>query len=146
MRTRGLPAVAALAALAVVALLAIGVAGASAGSSRTFVASRCDNAAYKPGSVVLACGDAGLIAQGLTWGSWGSSTATGTGTGVAKVCEPDCASGKVVRAEIRLTLSRPQLCGADGKRHFTKIRYVWVDGAPVKGQPAQGTIPMPCSS
>ncbi len=129
-----------------VALLAVGVAGAGAGSPRTYVASRCNNAAYKPGSVVLACGDAGLIAQGLTWSSWGSSSATGIGTGVAKVCEPDCASGKVVRDEIRLVLSRPRLCAADGKRHFTKIRYSWVNGAPVSGQPGRGTIPMPCSS
>lgn len=70
----------------------------------------------------------------------------GTGTGVAKVCEPDCASGKVVRDAIRLVLSQPRVCSTDGKRHFTKIRYVWVNGAPVPGQPAQGAIPMPCPS
>lgn len=107
---------------------------------------RCHNAAYKPGSVVLVCGDAGMIAQGLIWSSWGSGSATGTGTDVAKVCEPDCASGKVVGAKIRLVLSRPRLCAGDGKRHFTELHYVWIDGTPVRGQPSQGTIPMPCST
>jgi hypothetical protein len=126
-------------------LLVLGATVSSASAPRTFVASQCDNAAYKPATVILACGDAGLAAVKLHWSSWGSGSATGVGTGEAKLCEPNCAEGKVARAKMRLVLSRPRICSQDGKRHFTKIRYTWVNGAPTGTGPKQGTTPMPCS-
>jgi hypothetical protein len=141
-RLRYLPA---LGLLATLAALALSAAFAGASASRTFVASNCTNAAYKPRSVILACGDAGLAAAKLRWSRWGSNSAAGVGTGRAKICEPDCAAGKVATAKMRLVLSKPRLCSQDGKRHFTKIHYTWVDGAPAGTGPKQGTVPMPCS-
>jgi hypothetical protein len=95
--------------LALCVVLALGASFSGASASRTFVSSNCDNAAYKPSSVILACGDAGLAAVKLRWSSWTPSPAAGAGTGRAKVCEPNCAAGKVATAKMRLVLSKPRL-------------------------------------
>ncbi len=145
MRMRGRRSLLALLLGALLGSLMLGAAASSASAPRTFVASRCNNAAYKPATVILACGDAGLVAVKLHWSSWESSSASGVGTGEAKLCKPNCAEGKVAKAKMRLVLSKPRLCSQDGKRHFTKIRYTWVDGAPTGTGPRQGTVPMPCS-
>jgi hypothetical protein len=91
--------------------------------------SNCRKPRFEPKKVVLACGDAGLIAQSLEWSRWNQKGATGTGTGVAETCNPDCATGGVARADIQLVLSKPAKCKG-GTRLFTKIRYSWPSGAP----------------
>jgi hypothetical protein len=127
------------------ALLTFSMAVSAASATRTYVASQCDNAVYKPTGVILACGDAGLAAVKLHWTGWGSTSAAGVGTGVAKLCEPNCAEGKVAKAPMRLVLSKPRLCAQDGKRHFTRVHYSWIEGAPADTGSKRGTIPMPCS-
>ena len=89
-------------------------------------------------------GDAGLVATKMQWSQWGSARARGAGVGEEKICTPNCAEGRVAKGKMRLSLSRPRLCAQDGKRHFTKVRYSWPNGAPGEG-PNQGTIPLPCS-
>jgi hypothetical protein len=132
--------------LLIVALggLAAVTAAAQAGSARTFVSSDCNGAAFKPRSIVLTCGDAGLVATKLQWKQWGASKASGGGRGEEKVCTPNCAEGRVAKGPMQVSLSRPRLCPQDGKRHFTKVHYSWPNGAPGEG-PRQGTIPLPCS-
>jgi hypothetical protein len=128
-----------------IALSGFAVAGAAAGSAgRTYVASNCDNAAFKPRQIVLACGDAGLIATKLQWTQWGTKKAHGAGLGEQRVCKPTCVAGKVAKGAMKLSLSRPRLCSQDGKRHFTKVHYKWIPAAPAEG-PNQGTTPLPCS-
>lgn len=135
-------------ALVVLALAACGpiasLAMAKQGGGKTYVTSGCKGAAFKPKRIVLACGDAGLVATKLQWKQWGTTQAKGSGTGEEKVCSPNCAEGTVAKGEMTLTLSRPRLCTQDGKRHFTKVHYGWPQGAPGEG-PDQGTIPLPCS-
>jgi hypothetical protein len=113
-------------------------------AGRTYVASDCSNAAFKPHSIVLTCGDAGLVVSKLQWPQWGAKEAHGAGRGEQKVCKPDCAAGKVARGAMKVVLSKPKLCPQDEKRHFTKIHYKWIPAAPGEG-PNQGTIPLPCS-
>ena len=113
-------------------------------SGRTYVTGDCLGAAFKPRSVVLTCGDAGLSAIEVQWKQWGSARAHGAGLGEEKICTPNCAEGGVAKGKIRLLLFQPRLCPQDGKRHFTKVRYSWPNGAPGEG-PKQGTIPLPCS-
>lgn len=113
-------------------------------SGRTYVAGDCAGAAFKPREIVLTCGDAGLVATKMKWKRWGSTQAHGVGVGEEKVCMPNCAEGRVAKGRMQLSLSQPRLCSRDGKRHFTKIRYSWPNGAPGEG-PKQGTIPLPCS-
>jgi len=103
--------------------------GASASATRVMVISNCNTAKFKPKSVVIACGDAGLIAKGLTWSSWTGKTAAGGGTGVIETCVPDCASGGTRSGPLELTLSKPTTCSR-GVRIFSKVRYTWTSGAP----------------
>lgn len=133
-----------VAALAVaVCALAAAVAAAKP-VERTYVTSDCSGAAFKPRSIVLTCGDAGLVATKLQWTQWGTKKAHGAGLGTEKVCTPDCASGKVAKAAMKVVLSKPTFCSQDGKRHFTKIHYKWIPAAPGEG-PNQGSIPLPCA-
>src|SRR3954454_13402301 len=126
--------------------MALGVlAVMSPAAQKTFVSSNCTNAAFKPSRIVLACADAGFIATHLSWSSWGQNQAAATGTGSAKVCKPDCASGKVKEAPIQLRLLRPRYCSQDGKRHLTKVEYVWTHGSPAGGS-KQGTVSLSCSA
>ncbi len=128
-----------------IALGAFAVAVAAAKpANRTYVTAKCSGAAFKPKSIVLTCGDAGLTATRLQWTQWGRKKAHGAGLGVEKICKPDCAAGKVGKAAMKLVLSRPRFCRQDGKRHFTKVHYKWLPSAPGEG-PNQGTIPLPCS-
>jgi hypothetical protein len=132
-------------------LLALALSGLVAATAlattpvgRTYVASDCEGAAFKPRSIILTCGDAGLVANKLQWTQWGAKRAHGAGLGEEKVCTPNCAEGRVAKGAMKVTLSRPRLCSQDGKRHFTKIHYSWPAGAPGEG-PDQGNIPLPCS-
>lgn len=129
-----------------VALSVVFTVGASATTpvGKTYVTSDCEGAAYKPREIVLTCGDAGLVATKLQWSQWGASQAKGSGTGEEKVCTPNCAEGKVAKGKMEVTLSKPKLCNQDGKRHFTKVHYVYPKGAPGEG-PKQGNIPLPCA-
>lgn len=133
-----------LLAIAVVAaaLGALAVMGPAA--QRTYVASDCNNATFKPERIVLACADAGFLATDLSWSQWGREQAKGKGTGKEKICEPNCAAGHFAEGKIRLRLFRPRNCSQDGKRHFTKLEYVWLNEPPAGG-PMQGTVPFPCA-
>jgi len=134
----------ALAVLAgALALLCVAFAAAST-AQRTYVTSNCSGAAFKPRSIVLTCGDAGLIVTKVQWPQWGKRKAHGAGLGVQKVCKPNCAAGKVAKAAMKVILSRPRLCPQDNKRHFTKIHYKWIPSAPAEG-PDQGNVPLACS-
>lgn len=125
-----------------VGLGALAVTGPAA--QRTFVASSCSNAAFKPARIVLACADAGFLATDLSWTRWGQKKARGSGTGEVRICKPDCASGHFNEADIQLRLFRPRYCSQDGKRHFTRVEYTWTHGVP-GGGPKQGIMPFPCS-
>lgn len=131
-RRRRLTTIAIAGALAGAASAAVPAAadpGASASATRVLVISNCNSAKFKPKSVVIACGDAGLIAKGLTWSKWTGKTAAGEGTGVIETCVPDCASGGTRSGPLELTLSKPTSCSS-GVRIFSKVRYTWTNGAP----------------
>ncbi len=68
-----MPALFLLAACGLVASMAV----AKPGGGKTYVTSGCKGAAFKPKRIVLACGDAGLVATKLQWKQWGSSQASG---------------------------------------------------------------------
>jgi len=127
--------------------LAAGGGGAEATAAhgnhgkRTLVISNCRKARFEPKQVVLACGDAGLIAQGLDWSRWTNKGATGIGTGVFETCNPNCATGPTVRAAIQLVLSKPAKCKG-GPRLFTKVKYSWPSGAPQGA--TSDSIPLGC--
>ena len=126
-------------AVSVISLLWGGAATASAKQVRAV--SNCKNARYKPVQFVIACGDAGLIANTLSWSSWTKSQAVAAGTGDINTCNPDCASGGRLSAPISLTLTKPRTC-RNGKRIFSKLFYRWTGAVPTG--PPSGTVPIGC--
>jgi hypothetical protein len=138
-------AIAAVAASAVLAVAAFAMPAEGA-KPPTVISANCHGHNFKPGRIILACGDAGLYVEHLIWKHWGRKEANGIGTGVGKTCKPFCAAGGTKSASMEIRLFRPNLCGQDGRVHFTRMRYRWTNGSPIKGQPDRGTIPSPCDA
>ncbi len=129
-------------ALGVTLLLAV---PALAGSHRVKFPSRCTNSVYRPHHFVAACGDAGLVVKKIDWRHYGFSYARGRGTGYYKTCIPDCASGGIRRARVKVRLYRTRRCANVGGYHFTKVRIKFLGGKPL-GHPGASRFPFPCVS
>ncbi|MBO0769791.1 MAG: hypothetical protein J2O48_14000 [Solirubrobacterales bacterium] len=85
-------------------LLLTGAAPALA-SAPAKIADCNGHAQAKPGSLVLACGDANDSLQKLQWKGWGAPRATATAIESKQSCTPSCADGKPVRKHVRVTAS-----------------------------------------
>jgi hypothetical protein len=133
-------AIAVAGVLSACALLFGGVT-ATASAKQVRAVSNCKSPKYKPAMFIIACGDAGLIANGLSWSSWTKSQAVGAGNGDINTCTPDCASGGRLSATISLTLSKPRTC-SNGARIFTKLFYRWTGAVPTG--PPSGSVPIGC--
>lgn len=140
MRTRALRLILA----AALACLAIGGVAASASAERTFFPSHCSNAKFKPKSIIVACGDAGLIVDGITYSHYGSKRAAGSGNSHTNTCMPDCASGTRVDRPATITLFRARRCKDNGKRQFTRLHFNYVGGPPPGVTADDFTLPFPC--
>lgn len=82
----------------------------------------------KPKNVILTCADANTSASKLKWIGWRGSRAVALGTGSVNDCDPNCASGKVVKAEIVLVATGKQKCG---KRYaYRKVQYTYFESGP----------------
>lgn len=109
---------ASLAAALIVAALAACTVGASA--STPLKLTNCNGASVRPRLVTLTCGDANTVLKGLSWSSFGGSTAQATGTFVMNTCEPNCAAGKDVSYPVRVTASEPRACKR-GVRVYNRV-------------------------
>jgi hypothetical protein len=93
----------------------------------------------KPGVVLVVCDTNDVTARDLTWrawGAWGTPTATATGTATVDVCAySDCHTGAYGTVPIRLIASKIVSC-AGTKRAYSSLRYVFPDGNPWPGVPA----------
>jgi hypothetical protein len=63
--------------------------------------------AVKPAKVAFAS-DATLLH--VQWSSWGGSAAVGHGTAVVRLCQPDCATGRIVPYPATVKLSGVKSC------------------------------------
>jgi hypothetical protein len=70
----------------------------------------------RPGTIVLACADYNSLIDKITWTSWTSELASGTGTLVQNDCVPDCAKGHFHRYPVLVILWANQAYGA-GQRY-----------------------------
>jgi hypothetical protein len=65
----------------------------------------------------------------MTWTSWGSRRASGSGTGWRSDCDPDCAHGHYGHRPVTVTLSRPiEACGITV---FSRMVLGWPNGEPL---------------
>jgi hypothetical protein len=65
----------------------------------------CETAVYKPESITITCADGGVYVEKIRWSTWDEEGATGLGIYSENLCEPNCAEGKRVTAQVNLTLS-----------------------------------------
>lgn len=117
-------------ALLLASVLAAGLpTSAGAQTPDATLPSQCSDQQVAPASVVLACGDAGMIADGLTWTGWGAAQVTATGTATVKTCDPDCATGGTAQYPITLTASDLRDCSY-GEPQYTLVTYAFPAGSP----------------
>jgi hypothetical protein len=80
----------------------------------------CVTFEQKPVELVLYCADAGQILNQITWSSWTSTEAKGSGISIANDCEPSCAEGSDVTSKVELRLFKP-ITSESGKIVFSQI-------------------------
>jgi hypothetical protein len=72
----------------------------------------------QPTAYILACADGNGGLSDLTWNTWTTAGASGSGQYYQNTCTPDCASGTYTYTPVTVTLSDP-LATADGGEYFT---------------------------
>jgi hypothetical protein len=77
-------------------------------------------------------GDGTTSLWDMTWATWNSTVAVGTGTEKLDDCTPDCAAGTLHPVPVKVTLSRPvMVCVSDtGKWFWTRVSFIWPAGLP----------------
>jgi hypothetical protein len=90
---------------------------------------------YRPGcaSGCQLSGDSTTFLWNMTWRTWTTVEAVGTGTEKIDDCDPDCASGKVYAVPVTVTFSDPVQAGctaADTRVVWTRASFAWPDGLP----------------
>jgi hypothetical protein len=60
----------------------------------------------RPASIDIGC-DGHIAISGLTWSSWGATTASGSGTLTVNDCQPTCAAGSVKSSPAFVVVSSP---------------------------------------
>jgi hypothetical protein len=68
----------------------------------------------------------------MTWRTWNSVEADGTGTERLVDCTPDCATGKSYSVPVTVRLSHPvKVCvGGSGRWLWTRLAFTWPHGLP----------------
>jgi hypothetical protein len=91
--------------------------------------SNCVDQQIAPSSVVLACGDAGLIAQDLVWSDWGAAQASGNGHGVSQHVRSGLRHRPTRGYAVTLTASELRDCDS-GKPQYTLVTYDFPAASP----------------
>lgn len=84
--------------------------------------SECGGGAYKPTTLLIGCSGGTTTVTGISWTSWSSSAASGTGTVHLQV------GGKPVQAAAHLTLGTV-VSGSVGPQ-FTRLTVSWIGTSP----------------
>jgi hypothetical protein len=82
-------------------------ASASPSAATVVRAYVCEPPAYKPSSLLIACGDGNARVTGLHWSSWTATSAVGTGIWQQNDCKPYCAKGRFHDFPVQLRLDDP---------------------------------------
>jgi hypothetical protein len=67
----------------------------------------CEFPVQRPEEIMLTCADGGMIVTDITWKTWTSKQALGTGIYSQTMCEPSCAEGSRVDVPVTIKLSEP---------------------------------------
>jgi hypothetical protein len=89
-----------------------------------------------PTVVEVICNTDDITARNLVWTAWGKPTATAKGMAVVDLCAyTDCHTGAYSSVPIKLIVSKVTAC-TKNTRAYAALRYVFVDGSPWPGMPA----------
>jgi hypothetical protein len=121
---RHLPAGALLAVAVLIAASAV-----SASASSPLKITNCNTAVSRPKLLTLSCGDGNTVLKGLSWSSFGGSTARAKGTFVMNTCEPNCAAGKAVSFKVSVKATDPRTCKR-GLRVYNKVTLQFIGHSP----------------
>jgi hypothetical protein len=116
--------------LVVVVSVLLGVSGSTLAFGRTYVASNCTNARYKPREIIIACGDGATWLSALRWSQWGKAGAHGRGTLNRRTCDPNCATGGTRHYPVNVRLARPRYCADTGREQFSRAHVTFTKGVP----------------
>jgi hypothetical protein len=77
-------------------------------------------------------GDGTTSLWDMTWSTWNSAVAVGSGTEKLDDCTPNCAAGTLHPVPVSVTLSRPVLVcvSGTGKWFWTRVSFTWPAGLP----------------
>lgn len=94
----------------------------------------CEYAESKPEAITFTCGDGGQYVDGITWSSWGKDGAQGTGEYHVNTCDPNCAEGEFLSAEVKIRLS--DLTEYNGLNYLRTLTMKTINGEnlPESGQ------------
>lgn len=114
-----------------IAVMAGALALPAAGQARTYYPNCAAQQRYKPATVVVFCGDAGVVLRRMHWYSWGAREARGrTRYAYANTCKPTCVEGRFVRYSARVVLQRARTCPTNGRKVFTRMAVIWQGSRP----------------
>lgn len=64
----------------------------------------CEHPVYMPETIMIYCGDGGAYISKITWDTWNSDGAFGSGEYFRNLCHPDCAAGQMAHAQVNVKL------------------------------------------
>ena len=79
----------------------------------------CEIETHKPELIFFTCADGGLYVEKIKWNTWSKEGATGVGVFSENLCEPSCAEGQRVEAEVNLRLTN--LTEQNGKYYLRTL-------------------------
>jgi hypothetical protein len=123
-------------------------AARTATSPRPGVIADCGSApphrlTIRPSGITLACADNGWGVQDLTWTSWTPSAAAGHGMFWDKLCQPNCATGKIGTYPVAVRLSAVKTTGQ--RPWFSQLTLTWEANRPPRPAPDSFRLTPPSS-
>ncbi len=86
----------------------------------------CEIPVQRPEEIMLTCADGGMIVTDITWTTWTSKQALGTGIYSQNMCEPSCAEGS--RVEVPITIKLSELFDYNGRNVLKTLDIQAVGG------------------
>ncbi len=86
----------------------------------------CEIPIRMPESILITCADGGIFVEKIKWSTWSQEGASGSGIFSENLCEPSCAEGKRVTAQVNLNLSN--LAQLNGKYYLRTLDITTSDG------------------
>jgi hypothetical protein len=111
-------------ALALLATPTVALAG-----GRTY-AINCTRERYKPATIILTCGDAGISVGKLKWSKWSPTRAVASGSFTWNDCTPSCVEGHFHNRPVKVTLSGPERCPGRAHEAFGRATFTFPRGGP----------------